>query len=280
MENEGFDRPFRFIVTGQYLAIHYNGSGFEIDRDYHARGSLFYISNDEKKIIHNRTFIADLYDYPDYEGDVFFIGKESHYLAQDGQWTDNIKDAIKVQIDPEGDYGEAEPPIHPSISHPIIDVDNPISADGIDLYHPDKLFSLYLINGDSLWLGDAREFDNALYFGPNQYSDGIPFQLSKHEGKTRIRSHDGKYLTAMMEDSLASHLDEGCKQHTKFSQCSHCKGWYTLGFSVEPQECLSLVPRGLPSMFVLYDGLFYYKVAERIIRVEKIDDASLFQFVG
>ncbi|KAJ5242235.1 uncharacterized protein N7469_000562 [Penicillium citrinum] len=254
MENEGFDRPFRFIVTGQYLAIHYNGSGFEINRDYHARGSLFYISNDEKKIIHNRTFIADLYDYPDYEGDCKLILRETTVRPS--------------------------PPIHPSISHPIIDVDNPISADGIDLYHPDKLFSLYLINGDSLWLGDAREFDNALYFGPNQYSDGIPFQLSKHEGKTRIRSHDGKYMTAMMEDSLASHLDEGCKQHTKFSQCSHCKGWYTLGFSVEPQECLSMVPRGLPSMFVLYDGLFYYKVAERIIRVEKIDDASLFQFVG
>lgn len=280
MESEGFDRPFRFIVTGQYLAIHYNGNDFEISRDYHARGTLFYLSNDEKKIIHNRTFIADLIDYPAYAGDVFYISKGLHYLAQDGQWTDNVKDAVKVQIDPEGDYGEAGRPIPPSISHPIIDVDNPISADGIDLYHPDKWFSLYLITGDCLWLGDAREFESALYFGPNPYSDGISFQLSKHEGKTQIRSYDGKYLTAMMEASLASHLDEGCKQHTKLSQCSSCKAWYTLGFSVEPQDCLSLVPKGLPSMFVLYDGLFYYKVAERIVRVEDIDDASLFQFVA
>jgi hypothetical protein len=80
----------------------------------------------------------------------------------------------------------------------------------------------------------------------------------------------------MMEASLTSHLDESCKQYTKFSHCSYCKGWYTLGVSVEPQECLSLVPKGLPSMFVLYDGLFYYKVAERIVRVDDIDDASLF----
>lgn len=280
MEFESFDRPFRFIVTGLYLAIHYNGSDFEIIRDYHARGTLFYLSNDEKTIIHNRAFIAELTDYPDYEGDVFYISKGSQYLAQDGQWTDDVQHAVKVQIDPEGDYGEAEHPMPPSIAHPLIEVDNPISADGIDLYHPEKWFSIYLITGDCLWLGDAREFESVLSFGTNKYSDGISFQLSKHEGKTRIRLYDGKYLTPMMEDSLASHLDEGCKQHTKFSQCSSCKRWYTLGFSAEPQDCLSLVPMGLPSMFVFYDGLFYYKVAERIVRVEGIDDASIFQFVG
>lgn len=280
MEFESFDRPFRFIVTGQYLAIHYNSGGFEINRDYHARGALFYLSNDEKQIIHDRTFVAELVDYPDYEADVFYIGKGSQYLAQDGQWTNNIENAVKVQIDPEGDYGEAGRPMPPSIPNPIIEVDNPISADGIDLYHPDNWFTLYLITGDCLWLGDAREFESVLSFGTNPYSDGMIFQLSKHEGKTRIRSHDGKYLTPTMEDSLASHLPEDCKQHTKFSQCPSCKGWYTLGFSVEPQEDLYLVPRGLPSMFALYDGLFYYKVAERILRVEDIGHASLFQFVG
>jgi hypothetical protein len=280
MENEGFDRPFRFIVTGQYLAVHYNGSDFEISRDYHARGTLFYLSDDETKIIHNNNYIADLTDYPDYEGDLFYISKESQFLAQDGQWTDSVQDAIKLQIDPEGDYGDAGRPIPLSIPYPIVDTNNPISADGVDLYHPDKWFSLYLITGDHLWLGDAREFENVLSFGTNPYSDGIPFQLSKHEGKTRIQSYDGKYLTAMMEADLATHLDESCKQHTKFSQCSRCMGWYTLGFSIEPQECLSLVPRGLPSMFALYDGFSFYKVAERIVRVQDIEDASVFQFVA
>ncbi|KAJ5995737.1 hypothetical protein N7481_002714 [Penicillium waksmanii] len=101
MEDEGFDRPFRFIVTGQYLAIRYNGSSFEICRDYHTRGALFYLSNDGKQIIHNRTYVADLTDYPDYEGDVFYISKELQYLAPDGQWSDSMQDAIKVQIDPE-----------------------------------------------------------------------------------------------------------------------------------------------------------------------------------
>ncbi|CAI7587436.1 unnamed protein product [Penicillium pancosmium] len=276
MEDEAFDRPFRFIVTGQYLAIHYNGGNFEICRDFHTRGALFYLSYDEKQIIHDRTYVAELTDYPDYEGDVFYISKESQYLSQNGQWSDSIEDAMKVQIEPEGDYGEAGRPSIPSIPDPIIDADNPISANGIDLYHPDKWFSLYRINGDSLWLGDAREFDSVLCFGTNPYSDGMPFQLSKHEGKTQIRSDSGKYLTAMMEADLFEHLDEGCKQHTKSSQCPRCMRWYTLGFSVEPQD----FPKGLTSMFVLYDGLFYYKVAERIVRVDDIDDASIFQFVG
>ncbi|OQE81454.1 hypothetical protein PENNAL_c0041G07014 [Penicillium nalgiovense] len=254
MDDEGFDRPFRFIVTGQYLAIHYRSSNFKICRDYHARGSFFHLADDGETIIHNRTYVGVLADHPDYGGD----------------WTNHVNDAIKVQIDPVGDYSDAEPPIPPPLSNPVIGTDNPISADGVDLYHPDKWFSLYPITGDCLWSGDAGEFESKLYFGGNPYSVGMCFQLSEHDGKTRIRSDNGKYLVVMIEPSVAAYLDEGCKQHT----------------SSEPQEGFLLVPRGLSTMFVVNDGLFYYKVNvlkgsyAEVERVEDIDDASLFQFVA
>lgn len=188
MEDEGLDRPFRFIVTGQYLAIHYHDSNFEICRDYHARGSLFYLSDDGEAIIHNHTYVGVLADHPDYEGDVFYIRNGSQYLTQDGKWVNDVNDAVNVQIDPVSDYGDAEPPIPPPIPNPVIDTSNPISADGVDLYHPDKWFSLYPINGDSLWTGDAGQFGGKLYFGGNSYSDGMCFQLSKLDRKTQIRS--------------------------------------------------------------------------------------------
>lgn len=286
MEDEGFDRPFRFIVTGQYLAIHYRNSNFGICRDYHARGSLFYLADDGKTIIHNRTYISVLTDHPDYEGDIFYICNGSQYLTPDGQWTNHVDDAIKVQIDPVGDYGDAEPPIPPPLSNPVIDTGNPISADGVDIYHPDKWFSLYPIKGDCLWSGDAGEFESKLYFGGNPYSLGTCFQLSAHDGKTRICSDDDKYLVVMMEPSVAAYLDQGCKQHTRFDRCSSCMLHYTIGYSSEPQEGFLLVPKGLSTTFVLNDGLFYYKVNvfkgsyAEVQRVEDIDDATLFQFVA
>ncbi|CAI7630549.1 unnamed protein product [Penicillium palitans] len=270
MEYEGLDRPFRFIVTGQYLAIHHRDNNFEICRDYHARGSLFYLSDDGEAIIHNRTYVGVFYDHPDYDGDVFYISNGSQYLTQDGKWVDDINDAVEVQIDPVGDYGDAEPPIPTSIPNPVIDTSNPISADGVDLYHPDKWFSLYPINGDSIWTGDAGEFGGKLYFGGNPYSDGMSFRLSEQDGRTQIRSYDGKYLVVMMEPDVAAYLNEGCKQHTRS----------------EPQEGFVLVPNGLPSMFALSDGIFYYKVNvlkgsyAEVARVEDIDDASPFQFVA
>ncbi|CAG7938698.1 unnamed protein product [Penicillium nalgiovense] len=216
----------------------------------------------------------------------FYIRSDLQYLTQDGQWTNHVNDAIKVQIDPVGDYSDAEPPIPPPLSNPVIGTDNPISADGVDLYHPDKWFSLYPITGDCLWSGDAGEFESKLYFGGNPYSVGMCFQLSEHDGKTRIRSDNGKYLVVMIEPSVAAYLDEGCKQHTRFDRCSSCMLHYTIGYSSEPQEGFLLVPRGLSTMFVVNDGLFYYKVNvlkgsyAEVERVEDIDDASLFQFVA
>lgn len=283
MEYEAFDRPFRFIVTGHYLAVHYNSSNFELCRDYHARGALFHLSDDETGIIHNRTYVGVLEEHPNYEGDVFYIRNESQYLTLDGQWTDNASDAVRVQLDPVGDYGDEEAPLLPN---PVLNAANPVSADGIDLYHPDKYFSLYPITGDCLWTGDAGEFQGTLFFGGNPYSVGMGFQLSKHGGKTRIRSYDGKYLTVMMDAEVAACLDEGCKEHTRSNRCSSCMRCYTIGFTSQPEECLSLVPRGLPTMFVLYDGLCYYRVDAlkasyaSVTRVEDIDDATLFQFVA
>lgn len=286
MDDEDFQRPFRFIVTGKYLAVHYDGSKFEICRDHHGRGSLFYIADDGETIIHNRSYIAVLAAHPVYDDDVFYISQGQNFLTQDGQWTERIDDAVEVQIEPMGDYGDAEPPLPPPISNPIMDVGNPISADGIDLYLPDKWFSLYPVTGDSLWLGDASEFENRLYFGGNPYSVGLSFQLSKNQGKTRILSQDDKYLTVMMDAEIAENLSEDCKQHTRLSRCSRCMRCYTIGFSPEPQECLSLVPKGLSSMFAFYDGLCYYQFNAlkgsyaELMRVENIDDASCFQFVG
>lgn len=112
------------------------------------------------------------------------------------------------------------------------------------------------------------------------------FQLSKLDGKTQIRSYDGKYLVVMMEPDVAAYLKEGCKQHTRFDRCSRCMLHYTIGYSSEPHESFVLVPKGLPSMFALSDGIFYYRVNvlkgsyAEVERVEDIDSASPFQFVA
>ncbi|KAJ5289029.1 hypothetical protein N7478_002059 [Penicillium angulare] len=286
MENEDPSRSFWFIVTGQYLAINYNGNDFEIRRAHHGSGSIFYLSDDEEQIIHQNTYIGTLSTHPNYEDDVFYISKDTQYLTKDAKWTDNIEEAVEVQIEPVEDYGDAEVPLPPEISNPIIDENNPISANGIDLYLPDKWFSLYAITGDSLWLGDASEFEDKLCFTGNPYNFGMPFQLSKHEGKTRILCGNNKYLTVMMEDEVAEYLDEACKRHTRSTRCSRCMICWSVGFSSEPDECFSLVPKGLPSMFALYDGLCYYRFSvlkgsyAELERVESIDSATQFQFVG
>lgn len=286
MEGEDLNVAFWFFVTGKYLAIHYDGNSFEIRRDHHQRGSVFHLSNDYEQIIHNRTYIGALSTDSEYDDDVFYISKGTQYLTEDAQWTDNIEEAVKVQIEPIGDYGDAEIPRPPPIANPIIDPSNPISGNGIDLYLPDKWFSLYPITGDSLWLGDASDFEDKLCFTGNPYSVGIAFQLSRHEGNTRILGQNDKFLTVMMDSEVAEYLDEACKQHTRLTRCSSCMGCYSVGFSSEPQECFSLVPNGLPSMYALYDGLCYYNFNAlkgsyaELQRVESIDEATPFQFVG
>jgi hypothetical protein len=47
-----------------------------------------------------------------------------------------------------------------------------------------------------------------------------------------------------------------------------------------------LIPKGLPSMFVFHDGIFYYRVdairgsCAMVVRVENKDDATVFLFVA
>ncbi|KAJ5102815.1 hypothetical protein N7532_003344 [Penicillium argentinense] len=287
MENESFDRPVRFFVTGKYLAIRYQNNAFELYEDYHARGSLFYISDDNEKIIYNREYVATLTSHLSYNGDVFFIHNGSGYLGLDGTWKKSVVEAVNIQIDPYGSIDEDTEPFVPlSIPNPIIDASHPISADGIDLYHPDKWFCLYPITGDCLWLGDAAEFEGKLIFGGEPYSLGIGMRLSELKGKICIRTNTGKFLSVIMEDSLTEYLDGGCKQHTRSSRCPRCMKWYTVGYSSEPDGSLSLIPHGLPSMFVLYDGVCYYRVDvikasyADVNRVESIEEATLFQFVA
>ncbi|KAF7164133.1 hypothetical protein CNMCM5623_008823 [Aspergillus felis] len=287
-DDEGFDRPFRFIVTAKYLAVRYEDNNFTLHSDYHGHGSLFYLSDNDMHIIRNRRYVGQLKSHPSYEDDVFHICRGSQYLSREGHWTDNIDEALDVQIDPEDPYTTDSADSAPilSLSEPILNPAHPVSADGIDLYHPDKQFALYPVTSDCLWYGDASNFKGKLIFGGNPYSAGMPFQLSVHEGRTRIRANDGMYLTVLMEDDLVQHLKEKCRQHSRVSSCADCSTWYSLGFRAEPDDCLALVPRGLPSMFVLYDGAFYYRMNilkasyAETLRVEHIEEASLFQLVG
>lgn len=283
MEDEAFNRPFRFIVTGRFIAVHYNGSDFELHSDRHSRGTLFHLSDDDEQIIFNRTYIGSLNSHPDYP-EVFYIHREQQYLSSQGTWRDSIDNALIVQIDPEPNWSGTPPTISP-LTNPIISADHPISADGIDLYQPDQLFLLYPIG--NLWLGDANHPpDDTLIFGGNPYSDGLPFKISVHEGKTRIVSDDGMFLTAMIPADLVEYVKEECRQHTASTRCLRCDRTYTLGFVSEPRDCITLVPRGLPSMFVFYDGVFYYRFEALkasyadLRRVGRMEDASLFQFVS
>jgi hypothetical protein len=287
-DNEDLNRPFRFIVTGKYLAVRYEDNSFTLHRDYHGHGSLFYLSDDDIHIIRDRTYVGQLNSHPIYKDNVFHICRGSQYLSLEGRWTDNIDEALDVQIDPEDPYRTDSADSAPilSLSEPILNPAHPVSADGIDLYHPDKQFALYPVTRDGLWYGDADNFNGKLIFGGNPYSAGIPFQLSVHEGRPRIRTNDGMYLTVLMEDDLVPYLKEECRQHSRANSCTDCSTWYSLGFRPEPDDCLALIPRGLPTMFVLYDGAFYYSMNvlkasyAETKRVKHIEEASLFQFVG
>lgn len=94
------------------------------------------------------------------------------------------------------------------------------------------------------------------------------------------------FLTVIMPVGSAEYLGEECRQHTASTRCGPCESIYTIGLVPEPRDCITLVPRGLPSMFVFYDGVFYYYFDDikgsyaELRRVEHIEDASLFQFVG
>lgn len=287
-DDEGLDRPFRFIVTGKYLAVRYEDNSFTLHSDYHGHGSLFYLSDDETHIIRDHTYVGQLSSHPIYKDNVFRICRGSQYLSREGHWTGNIDEALDVQIDPEDpdstDSADNAPIL--SLPEPIINSTHPVSADGIDLYHPNKQFALYPVTRDGPWYGDAGNFNSKLIFGGNPYSAGLPFQLSVHEGRTRIRANDGMYLTVLIQDDLVRYLKEECRQHSRVSSCAHCSTWYSLGFRPEPDDYLALIPRGLPSMFVLHDGAFYYSVNvlkasyAETKRVKHIEEASLFQFVG
>ncbi|KUL87860.1 hypothetical protein ZTR_03198 [Talaromyces verruculosus] len=286
MDGEALDRPFRFLVTGRYIAVHCDGQNFELQRNHHLRGDLFYLSNDEEKIIHNSTYIGHLKSHSDHRDDVFYICRGEQYLSQSGSWTASIFDALKCEIHPMNTFDDpSNVNILTSLSDPVIDDHNPISADGIDLYHPNASFCLYPLTGDCLWTGDAGEFQSELFFGGDIYSNGQIFRLSVNDGKTRIQSGD-MFLSVTLGPDMAEYLPEGCRQHNAWSKCLECANWYSLGFQSMPEDCFTLIPRGLPSMFVLYDGAYYHRVSvlkasyARTERVELIEDASLFQFVS
>ncbi|KAJ5918309.1 hypothetical protein N7454_010684 [Penicillium verhagenii] len=284
MEDEDFRRPFHFFVTGRFIAIHYNGGDFELHRDRHSNGTLFYLSDDEEQIICNRTYVGRLTSLPDYPDKVFHIHREQEYLSSQGTWTDSIDNALMVQIDPEPDWSGTPPTVSP-LANPVISADHPISGDGIDLYQPDQYFQIYPV-GD-IWMGNAeRSPENMLFFGGHPYNYGLAFKVSVHEGKTRIVSDDGMFLTVMSPAQTAEYLRDECRQHTATTRCSHCEGGYAIGFVSEPHDNLTLVTRGLPSMFVFCDGVFYYQFQAltasyaALNRVQRIEDASLFQFVS
>lgn len=284
MEDEDFSCPFHFFVTGRFIAIHYNGGNFELHRDRHSRGTLFYLSDDGEQIICNRTYVGRLTSLPDYPDKVFYIRREQQYLSSQGIWTDSIDNALIVQIDPEPIWSGTPPTISP-LANPVISADHPISGDGIELYHPDQHFQIYPVGHQ--WIGNAEHSpEDMLFFGGHPYSYGLTFKISVYEGKTRIVSDDGMFLTFMMPTQEIEHLPEECQQHTAPTRCSHCDRRYTMGFVSKPCDYLTLVPRGLPSMFVFYDSVFYYQFQAltasyaMLNRVERIEDASLFQFIS
>ncbi|KAJ5815211.1 hypothetical protein N7474_006988 [Penicillium riverlandense] len=140
-------------------------------------------------------------------------------------------------------------------------------------------------NGSDFELHRTIQTTCSTYTGNNS-SDGVTFELSVHNGKTRIVSDDGMFMTVIMPTGCAEYLKEECGQHTASTRCPRCERNYTIGFVSEPRDCITLVSRGLPSMFVFHDGVFYYYFGAlngsyaELERVERIEDASLFQFVG
>lgn len=289
MESESLRRPFHFIITGKYCGIHYDGNDFQLQTDlYYLRGSLFYLSRNQEKIIHDGNYVGYLTCHPDYDRNVFYIRREEKFFSNEGTWTDRVEDALHVQIHPlnkfEAETSSKKAPL--IISDPTGNPQHPISADGVDLYHPDAWFSLYPISAGYPWMNDADEFESQLVFCGQPYSYGIRFRLSELDGKTQIRLSDERYLGVTMNAEMAEYLPEECREHNAFGRCAHCMGWYSIGSASGPQKGFTLVPSGLPSMFLLYDGVCYYQFNvikasfANLTRVENIEAASLFQFVS
>ncbi|PYH77019.1 hypothetical protein BO82DRAFT_406630 [Aspergillus uvarum CBS 121591] len=247
LQHEHARDPVRFIVTGRYLAVHYENSRFILERDYHWKGSIFHLSTDETehstikhtlesfKVIRTTRTMSSMFVSLGHK--IISRRTDSGRQTSARRCTSSL---IRVTTKLEQVF---------------------ISADGTDLYQPDTSFVLYAINSGFRNSGDAHNFGGELAFQSWPYNYGARFQLSSCQGKTRLSSNEGGYLVVTM--GLADYLEPA-----------------------DDDGALMLIPRGLPSMFVLWDGDWYYAVNyleasfSLTERVRTIKEAAVFQSVG
>ncbi|KAE8373872.1 hypothetical protein BDV26DRAFT_271049 [Aspergillus bertholletiae] len=284
---------FRLIVTQRYVSVSYDGTDLVFTPGHHLHGDLFSISEDGK-LIHgpDETEVGILVPDSDYPDDLFYFSRNSKYLCEGGVWAPSADGALQLQVNSMDEYDrENPPPIRTEISNPVIDAQNPVSADGIDLYHPDAWFTMYFTDCSCREYGSveessAPEFPPELVLTGSPYGAGFPFRLSTQDGKVRIQDPNDRFLGLILKPSLAEYRSDECKGHDAFTGCSSCYYCYAVGFVSEPEHPITIIPHGLPTTFALYDGKYYYSVNiikssySELQRVGSIDNASLVQFVG
>ncbi|RAH80203.1 hypothetical protein BO86DRAFT_401196 [Aspergillus japonicus CBS 114.51] len=181
--------------------------------------------------------------HPDYKDDVFYVCQPGtqNDLSKDGQWTTDISEALHVQLNPGDDQvthtsdttttitainnncnATARPLTPPTSSLEQVF----ISADGIDLYQPDTSFVLYAINSGFRNSGDAQNFGGELAF------------------------RGGRTTMELDSSCLPRPESVRTKGDTWFEEPADHDDW-----------ALMPVPRGLPSMFVLWNGNWYYAIS-------------------
>lgn len=279
-ENDG--KSFRFIILATYACVLVDNTEISSRPYHHLNGSIFTIKNipgatsltlvtdDDQLLVcqdnklrvtssmtqYNTRVIIE--GYPDYINEIYYLKYDNLYLNSCFEFQQNKDEALLFHI---AAIDEVSRDFSRIISHPEACLTNTeyISVDGVDLFHTNVWFWLYLMNEGGL--ANAHEYHSELIFGSDLYYGGMLFRFKLINNNIVIESSEG-YLGYNSNDDKV----------------------YL--FSSIPEFPLSIIPVKLRSMFVITDGLCFYYVDfvkasfGTLTRVSNLEEASTFQFVS
>ncbi|KAL7746535.1 hypothetical protein RI367_008062 [Sorochytrium milnesiophthora] len=297
------NNDFCLIVSGRYAAVVATETSLEIRPGHHLSGAIFRqlepLRYDDKLVCVDEAgrlalvpeidspspeVYVTLEDHP-HRGDYQVMVHNGRYLNGDLAFQPNIGQALLLQEDRLEMFPNHTAPV---FDQPVLDPSHLISANGVDVYHPDASFRLRMGNVHDYIYDWPEVYDSddgyvGAGFGYEDYKYGPMFRLEVIDGDTYLRA-DEKYLGIGLINPTDS-LTWSCQHHTSHTRCNFCSSNYGLMFFTHPPEHnVQMVPVAADT-FILYDGMYYYAVeyvkatvgfSDRVDR----DSATRFQFVS
>ncbi|KAL7749524.1 hypothetical protein RI367_005079 [Sorochytrium milnesiophthora] len=297
------NNDFCLIVSGRYAAVVATETSLEIRPGHHLSGAIFRqlepLRYDDKLVCVDEAGRLALVPEIDSPSPEVYVTLEDHphrdgyhvmvhngrYLSSDLAFQPNIGQALLLQEDRLEMFPNHTAPV---FDQPVLDPSHLISANGVDVYHPDASFRLRQVNKEGAMFnaadeGHMNEHYTGASFDGNDYKVGPVFRLEIINGNTYLCA-DEKYLGIGFIYPRNS-LPSSCQHHTSHTRCNFCSSNYGLMFFTHPPEHnVQMVPVAADT-FILYDGMYYY-AADYVkasvgfsARVDR-DSATRFQFVS